>query len=222
MQLHYQSGYTLTGFHEFSDADLSNEQHDVFVDENGCVSGVKTGVYKLEYALVQPNVGEIRRPDTYVFKNTIAVYEGEESDYEPLPTDFRFFNESKSYILTQDITLDANGLSAFHRTFTGVIINPYGYTLTIPASLTYQSRRSSVFYANKGIIDGLKIHFESEEKDGWFDSFYGISKYNYGLIQNCEMTGEAIVRSRERGQVGTGAEDFFHGYSGYAEGRTSR
>ena len=205
MQLHYQSGYTLTGLDMYSEEDLTNETHDVFVDENGCVSGVKTGVYKLEYALIQTNIGEIRRPDTYVFKNTIAVYEAEEGDYEPLPTDFRFFNERKSYILTQDITLDANGFSAFHRTFTGVIINPYGYTLTIPASLSYQYRRSSVFYANKGIIDGLKIHFESEEKDGWFDSFYGISKYNYGLIQNCEMTGEAIVRSREKSDI----EDFF-------------
>ena len=209
MQLHYQSGYTLTGFHEFSDADLSNEQHDVFVDENGCVSGVKTGVYKLEYALVQPNVGEIRRPDTYVFKNTIAVYEAEESDYIPLTDPLRF-NAAESYILTQDITLNANFLSSFHSTFSGVIINPYGYTLTVPASLTYEYRRESVFFINKGILDGLKIHIESNEQDGWYDNFYGISKYNYGLIQNCEMTGEAIVRSRTRGEVGTGAEDFFH------------
>ncbi|MBQ8291796.1 MAG: hypothetical protein IJX88_04750, partial [Clostridia bacterium] len=213
-QFHYQSAHDLTVADEKKREDsLSYEQgkrDEVFVDENGKVQALKTGLYQLEYAVTcirsrKPRydiAGLEHYPDSYVFSNTVAVYGADESAYEPFPAD-GLYECHKNYILTEDITVKYSQFADWHNSsFYGVFINPDGHTLTVEMDrqnapfMVDNDKGTYLFQYNSGIIDGLKIRFVSTEEKPFANEFYALAKKNMGLIKNCEITGSVYLISK--------------------------
>lgn len=184
-----------------------SEQRTVFVDDNGYVNATQSGLYRLQYTVkciqMRENSygGMIRFPKTYTFENTILVSDNTWKDYEEFG-DIKY-NPYGKYILTSDITLTQSYAlkDAYERPFYGTLINPYGYTITIDA--TRDSYESAIFKENHGIIDGLKIKLvSSTDYEEYFDTtYYGIVEQNYGVLQNCSITGDLYVASKLTGDL---------------------
>ncbi len=186
-----------------------SETRTVFVDENGYVNATTAGLYRLKYSLKcikmrESNYGNgmIRFPETFTFENTILVSDNNWKDYE----DFKAwkYDPYGKYILTEDIILDqayAWGEShRYEKPFYGTLINPFGHTITIDHTKNHDYY-PSIFKENHGIIDGLKIKLVTNaEYQNYFDTeYYGIVEENYGVLQNCSITGDLYVANKLTG-----------------------
>ncbi len=203
-KLHYQGAKSLLLKEEKKDENENYDSRIVFVDEKGYVNATQTGLYMLEYTMSciqtdKTSNGIKSYPDTYVFSNIIAVYESSESDYQPFTFDTSSL--TGSYIITQDITLPYNQAHwLYESVFEGILINPYGYTITIDEEGGGRNGRaweSALFKENRGIIDGVKIRYESDLTNGCDEGFYGVVKHNLGLLRNCELSGAVCVKTEE-------------------------
>ena len=182
-----------------------SEQRTVFVDDNGYVNATQSGLYRLQYTVKCIQMREnsygamIRFPETYTFENTIFVSDNTWKDYEEFG-DIKY-NPYGKYILTRDITFIQSyaWARAYESPFYGTLINPYGYTITIDA--THDSYLPAIFKENHGIIDGLKIKLVTNgDYENYFDTkYYGIVEENYGVLQNCQITGDLYVASKLTG-----------------------
>lgn len=203
-KLHYQGAKSLLFKEEKKDEATDLDKRVVFVDENGYVNATQTGVYMLEYTILCVQTDKLHNviksyPDTYIFSNIIAVYESDESEY--LPFTFDSSSLTGSYIITQDITLPYNKAHwLYESVFEGILINPYGYTITIDEEGGGREGRAwkpALFKENRGIIDGIKIRYESDLTNGCDEGFYGVVKSNLGLVRNCELSGSVCVKTEE-------------------------
>ena len=201
-QVHSQDNYCLSD-------NLSNDSVDnmatLYIDDDGYVNAVETGVYQLEYNFtkVTPNKSESAdlQTKTYTFTALICVYEDDESEYLPFPdnpTDFcGKHREKRNYILTEDVTWKGDNSFWQVEYFYGNIINPYGYTVTweIGGTDKESKQTQSFIRENHGIINGLKLKVVSSESTAIDDDFYGIAQINYGVIENCELSGSVYIET---------------------------
>ena len=174
----------------------------VFVDSDGYLNAVKSGLYRFEYTIArQVRDYDINayydRQKTYTFVNTVAVYENDTDKYQPFPDSYNkySFNPDGKYILTHDIDIDESYREfLFNVGFGGILINPYGYTVTIDGG---KCENGALFGVNYGIINGIKVDFVSSDTSAFnVIDFYGLVKENRGVINDCGFTGDIYVRGR--------------------------
>ena len=173
----------------------ASEETELYVDGDGYVNALAPGLYRLEYTttsvFAQKEGAYKKKPFSKVYANTILVYEKEEN-YKPFSLTANSDANGK-YVLTEDLTITQRQASIFLGNFRGILINPDGYTITYKTE-NYAPYRVPylLFNENHGIIDGLKINVISSANVP-FTNFDGLVTENYGVISNCEITGEVFV-----------------------------
>ncbi|MBQ8877000.1 MAG: hypothetical protein IJY63_05585 [Clostridia bacterium] len=202
LKVHDQSAYHLT-------IDRLNEKAEdvtkmVYIDEDGYIRGVQTGVYQLEYTfgVAYDPIAKKESYNAYTFNFLICVYEGDEDKFQPLPDTPAAMREDNAYgknnyILTKDITWYAEDLWTVGL-FYGTLINPHGYTLTWNIdrenSYLHSNDTKALFGINKGYIDGLKVRVVCEQDNPVTNvDFYGLVEQNHGVLQNCTIEGTVYI-----------------------------
>lgn len=156
----------------------------LFIDELGSVHALETGLYYITYTVGAGYLSGGYEAD-YSFKCPVAVFEASEEDYTPLGASAPVIRGVGSYILTEDVVLE--NVSDFFGggSFYGILVNPYGYTITLPSAPSPIDKTKPFFTLNYGILDGLKLKLERKGDD----SFFAFAETNRGLIRNCSVEG---------------------------------
>lgn len=113
----------------------------------------------------------------------IVVVQDDEANWIPVYNIEDIGGENKTYILKNDIVISGEYEKSYiTHFFTGMLINPDGYTITFAES----TNLSKLFYANMGLVDGLIIKYNSSEN---FMSISGlmIALANESIITNCDI-----------------------------------
>ncbi len=210
-QVHSQGAYSIAVDDLNSNPD--NVSSMIFIDENGYINAVKTGIYQLEYTFA---IGEkpeetdekynMEGYEGFTFTALVCVYEGDEDKFEPLPDDpwalsTKNHSNPGNYILTKDITWKAEHFWTVSN-FYGTLLNPNGHTLTWDIGLERTTGRklqvAALFGYNYGYIDGLKVKVVgSENAPLEIGDFHGLVERNNGVLQNCEIEGVVKMSERE-------------------------
>lgn len=202
-QVHSQGAYSLVVNELNNNSD--NVSSMIYIDKDGYINAVKTGVYQLEYTFaVGGTLGETEENynkegyEAFTFTALVCVYEGDEDKFEPLPDDpwslsTKNHSNPGNYILTKDITWQASSIWTVNY-FYGTLINPNGYTLTwdigMESTIGRKRRVEALFGYNYGYIDGLKVKVVGGENAPIeIGDFHGLVERNYGVIQNCKIEG---------------------------------
>ena len=156
----------------------------IFLDERGEVHALGTGIWELTFTVSESRFdGTGNKRLSYSFVNHFVVYEANEEDYIPWKNEYMRWEPTESYILTEDIELDAEESYEIYRDkFTGIIVNPYGYTITCNTS-------PALFKNNAGILNGLKIKTTAVLPVG-YDAF---ASNNRGVVKNCSLEGKIVI-----------------------------
>lgn len=156
----------------------------VFLDERGEVHALGTGIWELTFTVSESKTDlKAGVKDSYTFVNNFVVYEANEEDYTPWKNEPMRWEPGASYILAEDIELDAQeSYEIYREKFTGIIVNPYGYTITCHHS-------PALFKNNAGILNGLKIKTTAVLPVG-YDVFVS---YNRGVVKNCSFEGKIVI-----------------------------
>lgn len=210
-QVHSQGAYSLSVNELNNNPDHVSSM--IYIDKDGYINAVKTGVYQLEYTFaIGEHLGETEENynkegyEAFTFTALVCVYEGDEDKFEPLPDDpwsLSTKNESNpgNYILTKDITWKADSIWTVSN-FYGTLINPNGYTLTwdIGTEIVSGGKRriEALFGYNYGYIDGLKVKVVGgEDAPIEIGDFHGLVERNNGVLQNCKIEGVVKMSERE-------------------------
>ena len=226
-QVHSQGAYSLV-INELNN-NPDNVSSMIYIDKDGYINAVKTGVYQLEYTFaIGGSLGETEENynkegyEAFTFTALVCVYEGDEDKFEPLPDDPWSLNTKNhsnpgNYILTKDITWQASSIWTVSY-FYGTLINPNGYTLTwdigMESTIGRKRRVEALFGYNYGYIDGLKVKVVGgEDAPMEIGGFHGLVERNNGVLQNCEIEG--VVKMEAKATASD--SDFFalpkHGFS---------
>lgn len=210
-QVHAQGAYHVSVAQENNYPE--NVASMIYIDKDGYINTVKTGIYQLEYtfAIGEPldETDEKYNKEGYeafTFTALVCVYEGDEDKFESLPDDpwvlnTKNYSNPGNYILTKDVTWKADVIWTV-SSFYGTILNPNGYTLTwdIGAEGAFGGKRqvNALFGHNYGYIDGLKVKvIGSEDAPLEIGDFHGLVERNNGVLQNCEIEGVVKMSERE-------------------------
>lgn len=197
-QVHSQGTYHLS--EEAANENLDKVSNSLYIDQNGDINAVETGIYQLEYTfIVSELAAEKHSYNAHTFTALICVYEGDEGKFEPLPDDPKEMSKEgsarKNYILTKNLTWEADTIAWEWKEFYGTFINPYNYTITwkINERAVETKHTESFIGTNYGHIDNLKVKVVQDSQTPMETGFWGLVKYNYGLLQNSSIEGTVYI-----------------------------
>ncbi len=200
--VHEQSVKNVVRLDSLDDETLTEKTHSraVYIDEEGYICATQTGVYQLNFT-IRSFYGSRIGKNHYYYKDVdsfyfiVAVYESDESKYLPFDRNLNEkanFDPTASYIITENMEISGELAKALcEHEFTGVLINPKDYTLTLKkGAYTLQS----LFGVNRGIIDGVRLKIErGEEETAYLDDVSLFVKDNYGMIIDCYIQGTVMM-----------------------------
>lgn len=215
----YYSRRQTTGKSFYDGTKTEDDECGLFVDERGYVHALETGIYYINYVVDMKPVrifkgshsgaSKMYNSDSYTFSSCVAVYEATETDYTPWKDPRQRWEHDGSYILAADIDLtdpeyeyDANTI--FETVFDGIVVNPYGYTITLPE----EAGSTAFIKDNYGILDGLKFRVKKASST----NFSAFSENNCGLIRNCSLEGSAELYSDYDDGYSAEEISIFNGY----------
>ena len=186
----------------------SDGGQDVFLDGKGRLHAVRAGRYEVYTDSIRVFFGDeliADRNGSYI----VVAQDTDFSDYIPVDSYSDIGTEGK-YILEAPLTVDRGAFAEKEMIFNGIIVNPYGYTVTIAdgAPLFTEIGRT-------GIVSGLRVRF----RGGVFDPgaagiteggrYIGpIACVNRGTLAECEAEGKLVASDGVRvcGVVGENSD----------------
>jgi len=111
---------------------------------------------------------------------------GEESEYVDVRSIGDLTSESKAFILRNDLVLSEPCENSYVlEFFSGILLNPDGYNITIEES----SGLSALCRYNFGMFEGIKLN-AAISSEGPVNSICGLTNFNEGFIKDSELNAE--------------------------------
>ena len=168
------------------------------LDGNGLLHAVSGGVYEDVKIFAQHYSDPARPAEEALAQLDVIVYDYEYDDYIPVRgyDDLSDTEGDGKYILTKDFTVRRQRAAEI-ADFSGMLVNPYGYTITVADNFP-------LFDLVRGAVRGLKVRTDENGITFSYTDAYGepvsdvyglIAADTQGYLVECEAEGDIYIGS---------------------------
>lgn len=168
------------------------------LDGNGLLHAVSGGVYEDVKIFAQHYSDPARPAEEALAQLDVIVYDYEYDDYIPVRgyDDLSVTEGDGKYILTKDFTVRRQRAAEI-ADFSGMLVNPYGYTITVADNFP-------LFELVRGAVRGLKVRtdengitfsYNDSQGDVVSDACGLIAADTQGYLVECEAEGDIYIGS---------------------------